>query len=66
MSFFLGGSSTTVALMHTFILAMLAFPECQSKAQAELDRVVGQNRLPELSDKDSLPYLSALYKEVHR
>lgn len=52
--------------MHSFVLAMLAFPECQSTAQAELDGVIGQDHLPDLADKDNLPYLSALYKEVHR
>lgn len=45
---------------------MVMFPEAQRKAQAELDRVVGQDRLPELEDRDSLPYVSALAKEVLR
>lgn len=36
------------------------------KAQEELDRVVGNERLPEPSDKENLPYISALMKEVLR
>lgn len=45
---------------------MASYPEVQKKAQAELDAVVGQHRLPEISDRDSLPYLSALTKECLR
>ncbi|CAE6449146.1 unnamed protein product [Rhizoctonia solani] len=37
-----------------------------SKAQAEIDRVVGSNRLPEISDRESLPYVECVLKEVLR
>lgn len=66
MKFELGGTSTTKAVILTFFLAMLSFPEAQSKAQEELDRVIGRERLPELNDEPSLPYISALIKEVQR
>jgi len=36
------------------------------KAQEELDRVVGSDRLPQLSDQEDLPYISALIKELLR
>ena len=35
-------------------------------AQAELDRVIGNERLPGLSDEENLPYISALIKELFR
>ena len=44
---------------------MVCYPEVQKKAQAELDKVLN-GRLPEHSDFSSLPYLSALVKEVYR
>jgi len=47
-------------------LAMVLFPEVQKKAQAELDAIVGSERLPTLSDRQSLPYMEALLKEIHR
>lgn len=50
----------------TFILAMVLHPDVQRKAQAELDSVIGRARLPEYNDSQSLPYLSALVKEVFR
>ena len=36
---------------------MSLYPEVQKKAQEELDRVIGRDRLPELDDRDSLPYI---------
>ena len=44
---------------------MVCYPEVQKKAQTELDNVLN-GRLPEHSDIFSLPYLSALVKEVIR
>lgn len=45
---------------------MVLYPEVFKKAQEELDRVVGQYRLPEFSDQDDLPYISAIVKESLR
>lgn len=47
-------------------MAMVAFPDVQTKAQNELDRVVGRDRFPSFDDLDSLPYLDALLKELNR
>jgi cytochrome P450 len=45
---------------------MTLFPDVQKKAQAELDAVVGPDRLPSFADQDSLPYVGALVKEALR
>ncbi|KAJ7912219.1 cytochrome P450 [Mycena leptocephala] len=63
---YVAGSDTTVAALTTFVLAMLANPEAQKKAQLEIDSVTSQRRLPDFGDEDSLPYVSALVKEVLR
>ena len=52
--------------MASFFLAMLLHPGVQRAAQDELDRVVGRQRLPDLTDRDSLPYVTAILKEVWR
>ena len=52
--------------MQTFFLAIVLKPEVMKKAQEELDRIVGKDRLPDLSDKDALPYINALVKELLR
>ena len=45
---------------------MVKHPEVQSRAHEELDRIVGRDRLPELEDRKSLPYVDAIHKEVLR
>jgi cytochrome P450 len=45
---------------------MTLFPEVQKKAQAEIDVVVGNDRLPSFSDRTQLPYVEALAMEVLR
>ncbi|KAH8978634.1 cytochrome P450 [Lactarius akahatsu] len=65
-SMYLGGTDTTVSALETFILAMTLYPEVQRKAQTEIDRVVGNSRLPDFSDQDALPYVQAVLKEVLR
>ena len=45
---------------------MVHNPEVMKKAQEELDRVVGKERLPDFSDKDHLPYVNAMVKELLR
>ncbi|KAF5340288.1 hypothetical protein D9611_007844 [Ephemerocybe angulata] len=63
---YLAGADTTVSSASVMILALANNPHVQKKAQAEIDRVVGPNRIPSVSDRDSLPYLHAIVKEVNR
>lgn len=65
-SLYTGGADTTVSSLMTFFLAMTLFPEVQIKAREEIDRVVGNARLPVSSDKENLPYIEAVVKETHR
>ena len=45
---------------------MALHPDVKAKAQAELDTVIGSERLPKLSDRDALPYVMAVVREVLR
>lgn len=47
-------------------MAMILAPEVQKKAQAEIDTVIGPNRLPTLADRGNLPYVNAVVKELLR
>jgi cytochrome P450 len=49
-----------------FIFAMLLHPEVQAIARAEIDAVVGRDRLPGFEDRSSLPYVEAVLMEVLR
>ncbi|CUA67994.1 O-methylsterigmatocystin oxidoreductase [Rhizoctonia solani] len=57
-------SSATSILV--FLLAMTLNPHVALKAQAELDGVIGQDRLPEMNDRESLPYIECVLREVLR
>ncbi|THH33199.1 hypothetical protein EUX98_g986 [Antrodiella citrinella] len=61
-----GGAETTVGQTHGLFLLLMLNPEAQKKAQEELDRVVGPERLPDFSDRDNLPYVEAFLKEATR
>jgi len=45
---------------------MLLHPEIQKKCQAEIDAVCNNERLPDVADRDQLPYLNATMKELMR
>jgi cytochrome P450 len=63
---YLAGSDTTVSAIHSYFLAMLIRPDVQAKAQAEIDRVVGKDRLPELDDAPRMPYVQSVITECLR
>ncbi|KLO19235.1 cytochrome P450 [Schizopora paradoxa] len=61
-----GSIDTTVAVTSLFFLLMARNPDIQRRAQEEVDRVVGTDRLPEMSDKESLPFIQRIIKETLR
>ncbi|KZT36772.1 cytochrome P450 [Sistotremastrum suecicum HHB10207 ss-3] len=63
---YMAGADTTVSSIDSFILAMMLFPEVQKRAQKYIDELLQGERLPDLEDRDSLPYLSAIVKEALR
>ncbi|KAI0074779.1 cytochrome P450 [Panus rudis PR-1116 ss-1] len=65
-SMFGAGASTTGAIHLVFILAMTLFPHVLQRAQQEIDTVIGRGRLPTPGDKDRLPYVRAITREVFR
>lgn len=52
--------------MANFFLCMMLFPGVQKKAQAEIDSIIGHDRLVCLDDRSSLPYVNGVLKEVLR
>ncbi|EMD33935.1 hypothetical protein CERSUDRAFT_107728 [Gelatoporia subvermispora B] len=60
------GADTTYSTLLAFFLAMVLHPDVQKRAQEELAKIVGPGRLPEFSDRESLPYIFAIIKECTR
>lgn len=54
------GMDTTATVLHSIVLMLAAFPEAQKKAQEEMDRVVGSERILMPDDWKELPYTQAL------
>lgn len=52
--------------MSNFLFGIVRHTAELQKAQAEIDSVVGRDRLPTLADRFKLPYFEALCMEIHR
>ncbi|PFH50869.1 hypothetical protein AMATHDRAFT_60362 [Amanita thiersii Skay4041] len=65
-SLYSAGADTTVSAIYGFFKAMVLNPDVQAKAQAEIDAVIGHDRLPTVEDRANLPYVSALVLETER
>ncbi|KAL0571246.1 hypothetical protein V5O48_010716 [Marasmius crinis-equi] len=63
---FAAAEDTTICTLVSFILAMVLHPDVLHKAQEEMDRVIGQDTLPSMDDRESLPYFECVLKEVLR
>ncbi|KAH9941438.1 cytochrome P450 [Amylocystis lapponica] len=60
------GADTTSGGIQAVVLLMLANPHVLARARAELDAVVGPDRLPQFEDEERLPYVAACVKETLR
>jgi hypothetical protein len=52
--------------LESFFLAMTLYPEVYEKARAAIDEVVGTDRLVDIADRESIPYIACVLKEVLR
>ncbi|CAK9257915.1 unnamed protein product [Sphagnum jensenii] len=62
----LAGTDTSANTVEWAIAELLRSPHCAKKLQAELDEVVGKDRIVSESDIPNLPYLRAVVKEALR
>ncbi|KAF9261702.1 cytochrome P450 [Marasmius fiardii PR-910] len=62
------GGETTSSQMSWVLMSFVLYPEVQKKAQEEVDRVVGRDRMPTFQDlePEQMPYLHALVREILR
>lgn len=56
----------TLTALRTFVMAMILNPDVYKKAQAEIDRVIGEERLLDFDDREKLPYMDCVMQEVLR
>ncbi|XP_077869938.1 cytochrome P450 1A5-like [Saccoglossus kowalevskii] len=60
------GLDTTINTLDWAVAYLTYYPDVQSKVQREIDDVIGDGRLPLLSDKGKLPYCEAVIHELMR
>lgn len=65
-TFFGAGSETVRLSMDWLMLTMAAHTDVQRKVQAEIDAVVGRERLPTWTDNAKMPYTQATIMELMR
>ncbi|KAG1651569.1 Cytochrome P450 2U1 [Nymphon striatum] len=63
---FAGGTETGSTTIKWALLFMIHHPKIQEKVQAEIDEVIGKERLPTMEDKRLLPFTTATLQEVER
>ena len=66
LDLFSAGVETLKTTLQWSMLHMLHNPEVKARVQAELEQVVGPNRLPTMADMADLPYTRATIYEVVR
>ncbi|KAF3776672.1 Flavonoid 3'-monooxygenase [Nymphaea thermarum] len=66
LDLFTAGTDTSASTVEWAIAELIRHPHIQKKVQAELDSVVGRDRLVKESDIPNLTYLQAVVKETFR
>ncbi|TFK20507.1 O-methylsterigmatocystin oxidoreductase [Coprinopsis marcescibilis] len=63
---YLAGIDSTVTAATGLVIALAKYPHVQQNGLEEIESIVGTGILPTLQDRDSLPYIQAIVRELTR
>ena len=63
---FLAHIYQSTSALESFFLAMTIYPDVYEKARVAIDEVVGTDRLVDITDREAIPYITCVVKEVLR
>lgn len=66
LDFFQAGTETTSNTLSFGLMYMIHNKRVCDKVRSELDAVVGRKRLPNINDRNQLPYVEAVLCEIQR
>ncbi|XP_061682292.1 cytochrome P450 2J6-like isoform X2 [Syngnathoides biaculeatus] len=66
LDLFIAGTETSAKTLQWGLIFLIQNPQIQDKVQAEIKRVIGSSRFPEMADRARMPYTNAVIHEIQR